>query len=99
MLPGFAECSFSACGRADGAYVLSAARAEYRMHQRPEASILNQIACIAAFAIIALIAIFGHPAAQRDHAATVTTNAASGIQANSALTPASRWPAQDGASR
>jgi hypothetical protein len=46
------------------------------MRQRAGASILNLIACIAAFALVALIAIFGRPAAQPDPAATVTANAA-----------------------
>ena len=60
---------------------------------------MNLIACIAAFALVALIATFGHPAAQPDPAATVTANAASDVQANSALTPASGSPAQDRAFR
>jgi len=71
----------------------------YRMRQRARASILNLIACIAAFALVALISIFGHPAAQPDPAATVTANAASSVQANSVLTPASGSLALDRASR
>jgi hypothetical protein len=72
---------------------------EYRMRQRAEASILNLIACIAAFALVALIAMFGHPAAPRDRAVTVTANAASEVQANSALTPASATAAEYRASK
>ena len=68
------------------------------MRQRPRASILNLIACIAAFALVALIAMFGHPAEPRDRAATVTANAASEEQANSALTPASASSAENSAS-
>jgi len=64
------------------------------MRQRAEASILNLIACIAAFALVALIAIFGHPAAPRDRAAAVKTNTASEVQANSSLTPAGAPPAE-----
>jgi hypothetical protein len=59
---------------------------------------LNLIACIAAFVFVALIAVFGHPAAP-DRAATVTAIAASSVQANSALTPASRSPAERRSSR
>ena len=69
------------------------------MRQRAEASILNLIACIAAFALVALIAMFGRPAAPRDAAATVSANAASEVQANSVLTPASASPAEYHASR
>lgn len=69
------------------------------MRQRAEASILNLIACIAAFALVALIAMFGRPAAPRDGAATVSANAASEVQANSVLTPASASPAEYPASR
>jgi hypothetical protein len=68
------------------------------MRQRAEQSILNLIACIAAFALVALIAIFGHPAVPRDRA-TVMANAASEVQANSALTPASASPAESCASK
>jgi hypothetical protein len=58
---------------------------EYDMRQRTGASILNLIACIAAFVFVALIAMFGHPAAPWDRAATATANAASEVQANSTL--------------
>ena len=74
-------------------------RVEYRMRQRAEASILNLIACVAAFALVALIAMFGHPAAQSDPAATVTANAASDAHASSSLTPESGSPAENCASR
>jgi hypothetical protein len=57
------------------------------MCRRPEASILNVIACIAAFALVALIAMFGHPAAS-DRATAVTAIAGSSVQANSAPIPA-----------
>ena len=60
---------------------------------------MNLIACIAALALVALIAMFGHPAAPRERAATVTANAASELQANSALTPASASPAEYRASK
>jgi hypothetical protein len=69
------------------------------MRQRATASILNPMACIAAFVLVALIAIFGHPAEPPDRTATVTTNAASKVQANSVLTPASASPAEYRASR
>ena len=68
------------------------ARMEYHMRQRAEASILNLAACIAAFVFVALIAMFGHPAAPRDRAATAS-NAASEVQANSTLTAATASPA------
>jgi hypothetical protein len=69
------------------------------MRQRAETSILNVIAFIVAFALVALIALFGHPAAPRDRAASVTANAASEVQANSSLTPASVSPAEYRASK
>jgi len=69
------------------------------MHQRAKASILNLMACIAAFVLVALIAIFGHPAEPTDRAATLTGNAASSVQANSALTPVSASPAEYRTSR
>jgi hypothetical protein len=69
-------------------------RMEYHMRQRTEASIVNLIACIAAFVFVALIAMFGHPAAPWDRAATATANAASEVQANSTLTAASASPAE-----
>jgi hypothetical protein len=67
---------------------------EYDMRQRAEASILNLMACIAAFVFVALIAMFGHPAAPWDRAATATADAASEVQANSTLTAASASPAE-----
>jgi hypothetical protein len=69
------------------------------MRQRAEASILNVMACIVAFAFVALIAMFGHPAAPRDRAAAGTANAASEVQANSSLTPASVSPPEYRASK
>jgi hypothetical protein len=69
-------------------------RMEYDMRQRAEASILNLMACIAAFVFVALIAMFGHPAAPWDRAATATADAASEVQANSTLTAASASPAE-----
>ena len=59
---------------------------------------MNLIACIAAFALVALIAMFGHPAAPHDRATTVTANAASELQANSAL-PESASPVEVRASK
>jgi hypothetical protein len=92
MLPNLRNKAFPPCGHAEGGYV--SLRVEYRMRQRAGASILNLIACIAAFALVALIVMFGHPAAPRDRAATVTADAASEVHANSALTPASASPAE-----
>jgi hypothetical protein len=69
------------------------------MRQRAEASVLNVIAFIVAFALVALIAMFGHPAAPRDRAASVTANAASVVQANSSLTAASVSPGKSRASK
>ena len=63
-------------------------RMEYHMRQRAEASILNLMACIAAFVFVALIAMFGHPAAPWDRAVTATAKAASEVQANSSASPA-----------
>jgi len=71
---------------------------ECRMRQRAEASILNLIACIGAFALVALIAIFGHPAAPRDRATTVTAITTSEVQANSPLSPAGAPQVEDRAS-
>jgi len=72
---------------------------EYRMRQRAEASILNLIACIAAFTLVALIVMFGHPAAPRDRVATATAHAVSEAQASSAVTPASASPEEYRASK
>jgi len=69
------------------------------MRQRPEASILDAMACIVAFALVALIAMFGHPPAPRDRAATVTANAASQVQANSSLIPVGASSAEYRASK
>jgi hypothetical protein len=69
------------------------------MRQRAEASVLNLMACIAAFALVALIAMFGHPEPPRGRDATVTANTASEVQANSALTRASASPSAYRASK
>jgi hypothetical protein len=58
------------------------------MRQQDEASIFNLIACAAAFTVVALIILFGHPAKWGAPATRMTVNAGAGAQVISAPTAA-----------
>jgi hypothetical protein len=64
------------------------------MGQEARASVFNLMAWVAAFVFVAMIAMFGHPAARPDRAATMAANVAAGAQAIPASAPSGRPTAE-----
>jgi len=69
------------------------------MRHVAEPSIVNLVACAAAFAFVTLIAMFGHPPSRLDRTATMPANVAGSAQAISTRTPAGGLIADDVASK